>query len=283
MSSSDPEIPRYPAAEVPETLASRPELASRGLVPGGPVHGYRTGHGKPVPLYAVAEAMPKRTVAKKVPPCPRCGEARAAENRCWRCEVEDASRAQLRDEVAGWARALLADPELRLLTVEETPRDRLFGRLTRVAVAGGDGHLLLDTAVSPPVTADPLADRVVPEVGAAPFVEVVRHLGALLAGRPVVVHSLHRIRDLLGYELDRHHLRDDPDGRPGFPWHPATAAWLDRPHWQDVAVWRAVWEASQGREYDHRTVPGGDGTPRGDCLALLPLLAELAALAQTGP
>ncbi|MFL6072310.1 MAG: hypothetical protein ACJ73S_02705 [Mycobacteriales bacterium] len=281
MSSVEPEIPRYPAGEVPETLASRPELAARGLAPGGPVRGHRTGHGRPVPLYAVDEAMPKRAVAKKVPPCPRCGETRAAADRCWRCEVEDASRAQLRGEVAGWARDLLADPELRLFAVEETPRDRLFGRLTRVAVVGAGGQPLLDTAVSPPATADPLAERVVPEVGAAPFAEVARQLGALLAGRQVVVHGLRRVRDLLGYELDRHHLRDDPDGRPGFPWHPATAAWLDRPHWQDVAVWRAVWEASHGREYDHLTVPGGDGTPRGDALALRPLLTELAALART--
>jgi hypothetical protein len=281
VSSTDPQLPRYPAADVPDTLASRPELAARGLVPGGPARGYRTGHGKPVPLYEVAGAIPKRTVAKDAAPCPRCGEARMAADRCWRCEVADASRAQLRDEIAGWARDLLADPELRLLAVEETPRDALFGRLTRVAVLGADNRPLLDVAVVPPATADPLAERVAAEVGAVPFVEAAQRLGTLLAGRRVVVHGLHRIRDLLGYELDRHHLRDRPDGRPGYPWDPATAAWLDRQVWEDVAVRHAVWAASQGREYVHLAAPGGDGTPRGDAAALLPLLTELAALAQS--
>ncbi|MEU9396580.1 hypothetical protein AB0D86_42095 [Streptomyces sp. NPDC048324] len=201
--------------EVPWTLASKSQLARADLPrePGGPVRGWVTGRDfrgreMDIELYSVGESVPtkatggqlaaadrRRTSTVRV--CSDCGancQQPLAERRgrylCAMCaklarivdfQVELRER---REELAEWARRLLADPALAVvwvdvLAAEPTPSGRRRPPLAaRVHAVDGDGRLLVDVLVrlAGPRTKGAPAGAVPPEEGA-------KALQAALEGR----------------------------------------------------------------------------------------------------
>ncbi|MEU9428548.1 hypothetical protein AB0D87_38015 [Streptomyces sp. NPDC048342] len=191
--------------EVPWTLASRTQLARSDLPrePTGPVRGWVTGQDfrgreMDIELYSVAESVPtaatggqlaaadrRRTSTVRV--CSDCGancQQPLAERRgrylCAMCaklarivdfQIELRER---REELAGWARRLLADPRLAVVWVdvieaERTPSGRRRPPLAaRVHAVDGDGRRLVDVLVrlAGPRTKGAPAEAVMPEEGA---------------------------------------------------------------------------------------------------------------------
>lgn len=176
----------------------------------------------------------------------------------------------------GWARALLAHPELLILDTETTD---LHGYLVQVAVLRArDGAVLLDTLVNPQAPITPAAQEVhgitADMVASAPaFAELEPRLREVLHGRPVAIYNAEFDTGILHNELMRLAKAQKP-AMGAWEWQ---EWWMHEAWWVDVMHPYSEWVWEPGFSgYRWQKLPGGDHTALGDCRATLAVLREVA-------
>jgi DNA polymerase-3 subunit epsilon len=176
-----------------------------------------------------------------------------------------------REQVARWARRLLADETLTAVDVETTGLENAYAM--QIAAVARDGTVVFNEYVQPNAVIEPAAVKVhgiTPErvVQAPDFGALLPRLTDVLHGRTVVAYKMDFDRGVFERELIRHH-------------GDATAAeeWLGHIRWEDAmvpyAVWRGLWSIKRGA---YRNQPlGGPHDAVADCRLLLAKLEQMGA------
>lgn len=188
-----------------------------------------------------------------------------------------------RAAAAGWAAAVLADPDAVTLDFETTGLYSAW--IVEVAVVAADGQVLLDTLVNPqvPIPADATLIHGITDddVRAAPtFTQILPDLARALHGKRVVIYNAAFDTGILRDELDRHYRSAAPETAPG-SWltHPAADKWLGEFRaecaMEQYAQWYGEWSDYWG-DYRWQRLRGGHRA-RGDCEATIDRLKIMAA------
>jgi DNA polymerase-3 subunit epsilon len=183
-----------------------------------------------------------------------------------------------REQVAAWARLLLADETLIAIDVETTGLENAYA--VQIAAVDRAGTVVFNEYVQPNAALEPAAVAVhgiTPDrLAQAPaFAELLPRLTDVLHGRTAVAYKMDFDRGVIGRELHRHHHGDAA----------AAAAWLDRVRWEDAmvpyAVWRGLWSVKRGA---YRNQPlGGPHDAVADARLLIAKLEQMAATPPTSP
>jgi DNA polymerase-3 subunit epsilon len=178
-----------------------------------------------------------------------------------------------RQQVAAWARRLLADETLLAIDVETTGLENAYA--VQIAAVDRAGAVVFNEYVKPNAALEPAAVAVhgiTPDrLAQAPaFAELLPRLTDVLHGRTAVAYKMDFDRGVIERELRRHHS----DAA-------AADAWLARVRWEDAmvpyAVWRGLWSVKRGA---YRNQPlGGPHDAVADCKLLLAKLEQMAATA----
>ncbi|MGW0844248.1 3'-5' exonuclease [Streptomyces sp. NPDC002787] len=182
-----------------------------------------------------------------------------------------------REQVAHWARRLLADDELLAVDVESTGLDNAYA--VQIAAVDRAGTVVFNEYVQPHAAIEQAAIAVhgiTPErvAQAASFGELLSPLTDVLLGRTLVSYKADFDRGVFERELARHH------GDTA-----AAEQWLSRVRWEDAmvpyAVWRGLWSVKRGA---YRNQPlGGPHDAVEDCKLLLAKLEQMAATVPAPP
>lgn len=180
-------------------------------------------------------------------------------------------------ELAAWAAAALADPDVRILDTETTGLED-DARILDLAVITGAGQVLLDTLVNPGVPIPPeataihgITDEMVKD--APSFAHVLPELAEAVSGGRVLIYN--DVFDLqrLGHELGVHHGESGDLLDVGRRWiaaHNATAEDAMIPYSDWVGEWSDYWGNNRWQPLNggHRAL--------GDCLAVIECLKAMA-------
>ncbi|MFJ2110753.1 3'-5' exonuclease [Streptomyces sp. NPDC087850] len=179
-----------------------------------------------------------------------------------------------REQVAAWARRLLADDSFLAIDVETTGLENAYA--VQIAAVDRRGSVVFNEYVQPDAVIEPAAiavHKITPErvASAATFGELLPHLTDVFHGRVAVAYKMDFDRGVIERELHRHHHGDAA----------AADTWLGRVQWEDAmvpyAVWRGLWSVKRGA---YRNQPlGGPHDAVADCRLLLAKLEQMGATA----
>ncbi|AVI00240.1 3'-5' exonuclease (plasmid) [Streptomyces sp. WAC00288] len=183
-----------------------------------------------------------------------------------------------REQVAAWARRLLADKTLLAIDVETTGLENAYA--VQIAAVDRAGAVVFNEYVRPNAALEPAAVAVhgiTPDrLAQAPaFAELLPRLSDVLHGRIAVTYKMDFDCGVFERELRRHHHGDAA----------AADAWLGRVRWEDAmvpyAVWRGLWSVKRGT---YRNQPlGGPHDAVADARLLIAKLEQMAATPSTSP
>lgn len=168
----------------------------------------------------------------------------------------------VREEMAEWARGVLADPKTVVLDTETTG---LEGYVCELAVLNGQGEFLVNTLVNPMAPVEPGAFNVhrlgEAELSAAPAFDAVwPALSTAIKGRRVIVYNAKFDSGVVRRELARLHIPI-----PNLPWEDAMVPYSN---WLD-----GCWDAR------YKRLNGGHRAGE-DCKAVFERLREMAGIEQ---
>jgi DNA polymerase III epsilon subunit-like protein len=132
-----------------------------------------------------------------------------------------------REQVAAWARRLLADDSLLALDVETTGLENAYA--VQIAAVDRRGTVVFNEYVQPNAPLEPAAvvvHGITPDrLAQAPaFAELLPRLTDVLHGRTAVAYKMDFDRSVIERELHRHHRGDAA----------AANEWLARVRWEDA-------------------------------------------------
>ncbi|MCY0932338.1 3'-5' exonuclease [Streptomyces sp. H27-H1] len=179
-----------------------------------------------------------------------------------------------REQVARWARRLLADDSLLAVDVETTGLVNPYA--VQIAAVDRDGTVVFNEYVQPNAAMEPAAAQVhgITEdrlAAAHTFGRLLPALTDALRGRTLVAYKMDFDRGVFERELVRHY------GSAA-----AAEQWLAQCRWEDAmvpyAVWKGLWSAKRGAYRNQRL--GGPHDAVADCRLLL---AKLEQMTQSAP
>lgn len=278
-----PGLPRYgPGRPEPAHLKTKTALKKAGKRPGGPARGavLQTVSNEYHKLYDEREAAPRRKVtdaqtaalasgreeAERRRRCSRCGGKLTVRERrqglqgiCERC-VLVSQHEENREASVRWARDLLASGGFVVADFETTGLEE--PDIVEAAVVGPSGDVLFRSYLRPAIPVGPEARAVhgIPDatlLDAPDIGEVHEEILRLFAGRAVVCYNAAFDGSAWRASCARRGLPAEPGGAP------------------------VRWEDAMGRYADFVgglvPLPSGDHSARGDALATLALIREMAA------
>ncbi|HEY0738298.1 MAG TPA: 3'-5' exonuclease [Herpetosiphonaceae bacterium] len=297
------ELPIFPYwDQKPNHLKTETQLKREGFKPGGPVRAlirYKAGGTiRRYALYDQAEARPKSppTAAQRAAlaaaqrarrTCRSCGTEVARpglldeQRRCAACLAAQRRqrRAEVRDGVIRWARALMQRDDWLVLDTETTDLADHGGVLVEIGVLAPDGSVVFTSLVNPLAEIAPEAQAVhgltLDQLADAPtFAALEPQLRTLLVGKTIVAYHTAFERGIFLNELRR----------------------LDRPHvdswddtlrqaltWADAITWQCAMEPyarfvgePYAGGYRYQRLPGAGHRAVGDAQATVAFIRRLA-------
>lgn len=188
------------------------------------------------------------------------------------------SWAREREQVAAWARRLLAVDSPLAVDVETTGLENAYA--VQIAAVDRHGAVVFNEYVQPNAVLEPAAIAVhgiTPDrLAQAPtFAELLPRLTDVLHGRTAVAYKMDFDRGVIERELRRYHHGDAV----------AADGWLARVRWEDAmvpyAVWRGLWSVKRGA-YRNQAL-GGPHDAVADARLLMAKLEQMAATPSTSP
>ncbi|MEU1458652.1 3'-5' exonuclease [Streptomyces avermitilis] len=147
-----------------------------------------------------------------------------------------------REQVAAWARCLLADDSLLAVDVETTGLENAYA--VQIAAVDRRGTVVFNEYMQPKAVLEPAAvavhDITPDRLAQAPaFGDLLPRLTDVLHGRVAVAYKMDFDRGVIERELHRHYRGDAA----------AADEWLARVRWEDAmvpyAVWRGLWSVKR--------------------------------------
>ena len=283
----------YRWADVPDNVKTKNQLSKLGLRPakGQAVVAKFYGYGV-YDLYDVGQAIPKRKVSDeakkrfqdnlakyrqqlgKLKTCPYCGEyshweGQKEERQRWRKKRQYVcTHCKHLKPVVKLARELLANPKTIILDSETTGLELKTDQIVQLAVINIQGETLLNTLLKPTIPVSPGA-RAVHGISdatletAPTYPDIAETLHKILAeASAVVIYNRTYDINMLANTAKAYDIHQSPEA----DWACAMNMYATY-----IGQWSEYWGG-----YKFQSLPGGDHTALGDCLATLDVLKEIA-------